>query len=73
MTEKEWAEKDYSYNKTRKIVLATFAKMDKELELSSSISSCERRAIESVADFITCRLELAKANYEKMKGGDEND
>ncbi|MBR5013477.1 MAG: hypothetical protein IKY16_02600 [Bacteroidales bacterium] len=44
--------------------------MDKELNLQSSISSCERRSIEVAIDYITCRLELAKVNYERMEEGE---
>lgn len=71
MTDKEWAEKDYSYNTTRKKVLSTLEKMDKELDLMSSISACERRAINTVIDFITCRLELANVTMSKLQANDE--
>ena len=71
MTDEGWAEKDYSYNTTRKKVIGTLSKMDKELDLMSSISSAERMSIKMAIDYITCRLELAKVNYERLKEGDE--
>lgn len=72
MTEKEWAKMDYDYNKTRKKLISALKKLDRELQLSSTITGAEHDAFWCLIFHIKSRYDYASLNWEIVqKEGDE--
>lgn len=73
MTEKDWAKKDYDYNKTRRKLISALKKLDNELQLSSTITGSERDAFWCLIHYVKSRYENASLNWKivQKEGGEK--
>lgn len=72
MIEKDWAKRDYDYNKTRKKLIRGLRKLDDELQLSTTITGSEYEALECLIDYVRSRYKYAALNWKiAQKEGDK--